>query len=244
MPATPRPRGDLAILMTVCWCGFSAFGLVARHAAHLGWGIALLGAIAVLQSVHCRQSYSGRRPKSWPATVALQALFTFVPVMFLGAAWVGAPGLLAATLLFFLRPLWGWLGCAFVITSLFTITWLLVDGPQAAIYLTLGAIVSCLGLFGLTRLTGLVGQLRAARTDIVRLAVAEERERVAADLSDVLGYSLTAIASKGERTFALMAGDDPHQAREELATMLELSRQALDDVRAIAQRYQGQPGRP
>src|SRR4051794_22233438 len=103
MPAGPRLRGDLAIVMTICWCAATALGLIFRHSAHLGWGIALLGAITALQSVHCRQSYAGRRPRSWPVTVALQALLTFLPVLFLGAAWVGAPGLLAATLLLFFR---------------------------------------------------------------------------------------------------------------------------------------------
>jgi two-component system sensor histidine kinase DesK len=240
--AAPRRSVDLAVVVSVGWCVAGAFGLVVRDSPHRGWGIAMLGAIAVLQAVHCRQSHRGRRPRSWPATVAVQALLTFVPVYFLGVAWVGAPGLLAASLLLFLRPPWGWLGWALVIAGVLVVMWPLVDAPQVAFYFAIGAVMASLGVFGMTRLTDLVGQLRAARTELVRLAVADERERVAADLHDVLGYGLMAIASKGERSYALAGGDDPQRAAEEMATMMELSRQALDDVRAIAWQYRVRPG--
>jgi two-component system sensor histidine kinase DesK len=235
--AAPWRRVDLAVVVSLVYCAAAALGLTSRQIPHLAWGISLLGAIAVLQVMHCRQSHGGRRPRSWPATVALQALLTFVPVFFLGPYWVGSPGLLAASVLLFLRPRWRWPGWATVIAGQFIIMWPLYDMPEVVIYFSVGAVVPSLGVFSLTRLTDLLGQLRAARSDLARLAVAYERERVAADLHDVLGYSLMAIASKGERSHALTAGDDPGRAREEIATLLDLSRQALDDVRVIAQRY-------
>lgn len=63
------------------------------------------------------------------------------------------------------------------------------------------------------------------------LAVVEERERVARDVHDVLGHSLTVVTVKAELAERLLA-IDPERARAELADIQILSRQALAEVRA------------
>ncbi|WP_066903578.1 sensor histidine kinase [Millisia brevis] len=61
----------------------------------------------------------------------------------------------------------------------------------------------------------------------------QERARIARDLHDILGHSLTVISLKAQvadRTF----DDDPQRARAEILEIERLSRDALADVRATA----------
>jgi two-component system sensor histidine kinase DesK len=68
-----------------------------------------------------------------------------------------------------------------------------------------------------------------------RLAVATERERVARDVHDLLGHSLTVINLKAE--LALKRLDtDPQGTREELEQISQLSRVALAEVRSTVTR--------
>ena len=61
-------------------------------------------------------------------------------------------------------------------------------------------------------------------------ALIEERERVARDVHDVLGHSLTAISVKAELASKL-AERDPQAAAQQMAEVHELSRVALAEVR-------------
>lgn len=75
---------------------------------------------------------------------------------------------------------------------------------------------------------------RALRTEQARttvLAVAAERERIARDLHDILGHSLTTIAVKADLARRLVERD-PARAASEMAEVGHVARQALADVRA------------
>jgi two-component system sensor histidine kinase DesK len=63
------------------------------------------------------------------------------------------------------------------------------------------------------------------------LALVAERERVARDVHDVLGHSLTALSIKAELAGRLI-DVDPERARAELVSIQETARQALAEVRA------------
>jgi two-component system sensor histidine kinase DesK len=76
-------------------------------------------------------------------------------------------------------------------------------------------------------------QLARAKEQLVDLAVSRERERVARDVHDILGHSLTVITVKTElagRLLEAVPGAD--RARAELADAERLAREALADVRA------------
>ena len=64
-----------------------------------------------------------------------------------------------------------------------------------------------------------------------QLAIVQERERVARDVHDVLGHSLTVINLKSELARKLI-DHDPEQARREIEAVAELSRSALGEARA------------
>jgi two-component system sensor histidine kinase DesK len=63
------------------------------------------------------------------------------------------------------------------------------------------------------------------------LALVAERERVARDVHDVLGHSLTALSVKAELA-ARLIDIDPARAKEELESIQATARQALAEVRA------------
>lgn len=63
------------------------------------------------------------------------------------------------------------------------------------------------------------------------LALVAERERVARDVHDVLGHSLTALSVKAELA-ARLIDVDPARAKAELESIQDTARQALAEVRA------------
>lgn len=63
------------------------------------------------------------------------------------------------------------------------------------------------------------------------MALVAERDRVARDVHDVLGHSLTALSIKAELA-ARLIDVDPERARAELVSIQETARQALSEVRA------------
>ena len=81
-------------------------------------------------------------------------------------------------------------------------------------------------------------ELAHARGQLVELAVAQERARLARDVHDILGHSLTVITVKAELAGRLLegVGSDPRlaRARAEVADVEALARAALADVRATA----------
>ena len=74
-------------------------------------------------------------------------------------------------------------------------------------------------------------RLKNAEQRIATLAVAAERERIARDLHDILGHSLTAITVKAELA-ARLVDKDAVAAREQMREVETVARQALSDVRA------------
>jgi two-component system sensor histidine kinase DesK len=96
--------------------------------------------------------------------------------------------------------------------------------------------VSALASFGVSQLIQRNMQLAEARNEVTRLALADERNRFARDLHDILGHSLTVVAVKAELAGRL-AGLDPARAEAEIGDVERIARQALADVRAAAGGY-------
>jgi two-component system sensor histidine kinase DesK len=94
------------------------------------------------------------------------------------------------------------------------------------------------GMVTVTQLIRTINQLRTAHDRIRELAVADERTRLARDLHDVLGHSLTAITVKtGLARRILESGADPARALTEVRDAERLSRQALGEIRATVSGY-------
>ncbi|MFI6100356.1 sensor histidine kinase [Lentzea sp. NPDC051213] len=170
------------------------------------------------------------------AVLAGMAVCVYLPVWIYGNPLIGVAGFIAGSAALLLpRPI-GWMA------------FLAVVGVQLAIWLSTApdAFWVAYGLFAVTnhglvlyalaRLRSMVTELHEAREELATAAVAQERLRFARDLHDLLGYSLSAITLKSELTHRL-ATIDPDRARQELGEVLEISRQALADVRSVALSY-------
>lgn len=146
----------------------------------------------------------GQNGASTLAFFAISAMWTFaIPVAFLISIGVGV---------------------CYVWVSLQVPGWTFDSGTL--IGLTFGTVGTFAG-----RLAGNRARLLdASRRENARLAVDEERNRMARDLHDILGHSLTVITVKAELAGKLIDVDSA-RAKCEIADLERLSRDALADVR-------------
>jgi len=93
-----------------------------------------------------------------------------------------------------------------------------------------------MGMIGLGQLIESNHELRRAREEVARLAVAEERLRFARDLHDLLGHSLSVIVLKSELAGRLAAAF-PERAAHEIADVERVAREALREVRQAVAGY-------
>jgi two-component system sensor histidine kinase DesK len=82
-------------------------------------------------------------------------------------------------------------------------------------------------------------KLRMAQEEIEHLAKVAERERIARDMHDVLGHTLSIIILKSELAGKLI-DKDPERAKNEIRDVEQTSRQALADVRHTIRGYRVQ----
>lgn len=79
-------------------------------------------------------------------------------------------------------------------------------------------------------------RLRLAHDEIAHLAKVAERERIARDLHDLLGHTLSLVILKSELASKL-SDRDPERAREEIRDVERIAREALQEVRAAVTGY-------
>jgi two-component system sensor histidine kinase DesK len=82
-------------------------------------------------------------------------------------------------------------------------------------------------------------RLRMAQEEVERLAQTAERERIARDLHDLLGHTLSMITLKSELAGKLV-GRDPERAGREIREVERISREALREVRAAIAGYRSE----
>ncbi|WP_127500889.1 sensor histidine kinase [Actinoplanes solisilvae] len=97
----------------------------------------------------------------------------------------------------------------------------------------LAVLLGSLATYGIRMAGERQRRLIAAQRELADRAVADERARIAGDLHDILGHSLTVVTVKAELAQRLL-DVDLDRARRELADLEALARDALADVRATA----------
>ena len=205
------------------------------HAGNAG-AYACMAVVFVLQLLH-----SSPRAPGWPlrlriATLSLQTVATFLPIVVFHEIWGGMAGFLGGSFILLLRRPLSWV--LFAVCPL-SMMWLGAHNHEGApwiAYLGVATVNTALVVYGLTKLTDLVTKLHEARAELARMAVARERQRFSRDLHDLLGYSLSSITLKSELAYRLAEGQ-AERARQELASILDISRQALSDLRTVASSY-------
>jgi two-component system, NarL family, sensor histidine kinase DesK len=240
LPATNlAPNLARAIVVIV----FSLFVLIAFLRILLqGFGppSRIVMSIAYLIPMLWLQLYVFGRPLQFKrpvlyAALLCQAVLVYLAVRF-SPVWLSLPGFLAGSVLLVLPLRFAWFAFAFIVAATTLDYAKLTNSPLEIAYAAVASTITGLVVYGLTRLSSLVVELHDARTELAQMAVAQERLRFARDLHDLLGYSLSAITLKSELTRRLVP-KNPDQAQNELVEIVNISRKALADVRAVASGY-------
>jgi two-component system, NarL family, sensor histidine kinase DesK len=196
----------LALVAVFCACYVLALGAVSQPSSRQYW--VLLAMMVAL----------------WVAEVPFARADASVMCVFIVVAAVGrfggraAPAVVALTLAALFVPVW--VPAAHTTLSQSASTGLVVAVPLTA-----------LAMFGFFNVMKGNRALAEARIELARLAAENERARIARDLHDLLGHSLTTITVKAGLARRLSA-QDPDGAVREITEVEELSRGALADVRA------------
>ena len=220
----PSPWQRWGWAMAVIWLGFLFFPVVAAWESDAPLALrvltfAALGGFAVLYIL----GFSVWRDHAlWIlAGMGLCALAT-VPVLGLDALGM-TPYLGAFSALQVPEPWWRW---TTPVTAAVPLLSLLADDFPSFFFVLVWPIIGgCTIVRLLTE-----AEVRADGTRR-SLAITAERERVARDVHDVLGHSLTALSVKAELA-ARLIDVDPERARAELESIQATARQALAEVRA------------
>ncbi|MBY6367267.1 sensor histidine kinase [Rhodococcoides corynebacterioides] len=106
-----------------------------------------------------------------------------------------------------------------------------VDGWTPDNSAAITVVAAAMAAWGVKTLIQRNAQLLEVRRRLADLAVVEERERLARDVHDILGHSLTVVTVKAELAGRLIE-HDPRRASAEIADIEALARQALADVRS------------
>ncbi|MFG2817836.1 sensor histidine kinase [Kitasatospora sp. NPDC048365] len=109
---------------------------------------------------------------------------------------------------------------------------LLVDADRDTVgAIALPCLLGGLAMTGLQRLIATMRELREARAAVAHLAASEERLRLARDLHDLLGHSLSLITIKSELAGRFLDAGKTVEGRAQVADIESVARQSLIDVR-------------
>jgi two-component system, NarL family, sensor histidine kinase DesK len=191
--------------------------------------------VATFAMVRLRRRRQGLPRAVGVGVIAAQACLVALGFLTLGESATGLLIYLAVMSVFLLPTRAGW-ACVAVCVAASIIVPDQVHGWHADGSMAFQIFVSALAAWGVGQLIQRNAQLVAARNEITRLALADQRNQFGRDLHDILGHSLTVVAVKAELAGRL-ASLDPQRAETEIADVERIARQALADVRAAAAGY-------
>jgi two-component system sensor histidine kinase DesK len=168
--------------------------------------------------------------------LGLFAVLTIVCVLAFGTAWSGL--FIYLTSLTAMSLPWAWVPRGIVTIFLLALVTTVVLRADVAAVLTITVSILGVGLLmiGFRHSRMLNFRLRQANEKIGKLAATEERLRIARDLHDLLGHSLSLIVLKAE--VAQRLGErDPDRVLREVEDIQSVARQALADVREAISGY-------
>ncbi|WP_441245971.1 sensor histidine kinase [Kitasatospora sp. McL0602] len=203
--------------------------------------VVILGMVGVLcmfmfQLLHSNPRMRQATGRLKALTLGVQALLTFLPFLVFHGVWGSMGTFFGGSCLLILPARWGW--TLYGLTGLSMSVYTAYSGMPLiqVVYMGQSTLLGGLVVYGISRLAEYVSVLHETRGELARMAVSNERLRFARDLHDLLGYSLSAISLKSELIRRLLPAS-PDRAREEVSEVLDISRQALADVRLVASGY-------
>jgi two-component system, NarL family, sensor histidine kinase DesK len=234
VPANPWERWGW--LMGAVWLAFLGFPIAAvltsgEPAWAIAAGLAALVAFAAVY-IHGLVRLSGDQDQrrveleAWLHLVALALLIAVVCAV-IGGDGLGALPFVVALAMLTLRIGWALAVAAVAVALPLVLPALGIGASGTQFY----AII----VGGVAFVTGMVRVLErgdAAHRHMQReYEIVAERERVARDVHDVLGHSLTVLAAKAELAERVLDAD-PERTRDELRQIQSLTRESIAEIRA------------
>jgi two-component system sensor histidine kinase DesK len=235
MPLWMRSAG-LLIMMAV----FLAGPLSEMGVHHWGWragfevlGLLVMIGLLVMFGLDDRVSIT-RYGRMWLLFAVVGALGVALPLIG-GVNWIGTTAI-AATLAGRFLPRRATIVVVGLL-ALYTMALPLVLGANhGLVVFGLLPIAAAVFPYQTQRRMRIIRELRETRAELARVAVAEERIRIARDLHDLLGHSLSMITLKSELA-GRMVDADPARARTEMAEVEAVARRSLSEVREAVTAY-------
>ncbi|WP_329583211.1 sensor histidine kinase [Kitasatospora sp. NBC_01250] len=235
------------LLVKLCWMLLWAFYLVypikdltgSHHgpaAKAFGWA-ALAGFLGCYVTLVLFRSMRGIRWRGSYPLVAVMAVLAPATSLGLGTDWLVMFNYLAVAVGAVLVPRLALAGVA-TVTGAMAVTALSLSQDLGTIgELALPAFLGGAAMIGMQRLVGVMRELRDARETVAHLAAAEERLRLARDMHDLLGHSLSLITLKSELAGRFMEAGQQEAARAQVTDIEQVARESLTDVRAAITGY-------
>jgi len=239
----PRNRGEVLrklvwVLPWLVFLGAPMQDLASGHhttpATTAGW-VGLVAFTATYLAVVFRTM--GRPYAGWiiAALVAVLWVLAVTLALSLGSSWLGLFVYVSVTCGITL-PLRAAYWTIPLTTAAMMLAGWFVDDLDDAWGLFLIVLLVGYSMTGVRQLVRTTVELRKARATVAQLAANEERLRLARDLHDLLGHSLSLITLKSELA-GRMLPDQPDKAAQQVADIEQVSRQALVDVREAVTGY-------
>jgi len=116
-------------------------------------------------------------------------------------------------------------------------SWIGHDSATDYLITLLPVVAIGLATSGMRMRVALTHELTQAREEVERLAANEERLRLARDMHDLTGQSLSMITLKSELAVKLLDTGDNSKTREQIEQVAAISRQTLHDIREAVSGY-------
>ncbi|WP_234327231.1 sensor histidine kinase [Streptomyces sp. NRRL WC-3742] len=196
----------------------------------LGW-CCLAGFVVAYVLLVIFRSQAGMRPRACQVVVATMIVLAVSASLVLGGAFLTL-FIYASVCVAIITPMRYTVRALGAMAALTAATGLLIHaGSDNIATFALSAFLSGIAMAGLQRLVSTMKELREARAAVAHLAASEERLRLARDLHDLLGHSLSLITLKSELAGRFMDAGKDEAARAQVADIEQVARQSLIDVR-------------
>jgi two-component system sensor histidine kinase DesK len=235
-----RWRRVLWVLLGLAYLG-APLGSVLGHghsAPRVAGGIAaLLSFIAAfLTLVVVNNPWTGQVTRlHWITLGVLTAMAIGYPLTF-GLEWCGLPIYVGVAYAMALPPAYAPRGVIAAAGMTFVLCLALGAPTGSLVLLSFEALTIGMLMLAFRSSRILVAQLQEARGEVARLAAGEERLRIARDLHDLLGHTLSLIVLKSE-VATRIADRDPAKSRAEVEEIEAVARRALAEVREAISGY-------
>ncbi|UGT44312.1 histidine kinase [Nocardia yamanashiensis] len=193
--------------------------------------IVLMIISGALQLHHGAPRTTPAQPHAWPWTLSLHGVVVGSALVL--PAWPAATAapflLMFGAMVVRIRAIWTWalvLVCS--LAAAWTFHW---DGIHFGwrIYWSVTSVIVVAYVYVLCRIPEVDRELQRTRAQALRMAVVAERLRVARDVHDLLGQTLSALTLNAE----LAARRPSAESADELRQLADLAGRALEEVRSI-----------